>query len=239
VKRMWIVVSVFLLAHAVFAAGFCGWLFASSRVDRDRLTQLVDLFGPTLEQGKEVTDRARRLAEQAKRRAISLARLQAAEQGPTSFTARIETERQVEEHAKAQLRRYREDVAALRRQLTSARQRLLDERAGFEAERDAYRQKVEEDGARQEQEDFKLAVRMYEQVKPIQAKQMFQELMDQGQASKVVDYLTAMNHRKAGAVFRQFRTEQEISQASHLLQMLCDRGIDPAGFRSSVQEPSS
>lgn len=238
-KQVWTVICLFLLVNALFLAGFSVWLYASGRVDRVRLAAAVGLFAPTLEAQRTTSEKAQHLSDEAHQRAVSLARMQAAEQGPTSLTARMESDRRVKEHAGAQLQRYREDVAVLRTQIAGARQRLRDERTTFEAEREAYHRQIEEAEARRQGENFKLSVQMYEQVKPKQAKQMFQELMDRGETEKVVDYLAAMSLRKAGAILKQFRTDQEISQASHLLQQLQARGVEAADMATRKRENAS
>lgn len=238
-RRLWTITAIFFFVHALLAGVFCAWLYGTGRVNRERLVRLVDLFAPTVEEEHQEAKKAAELVEEADRHAVTLARLQAVEAGPTSLTERMESDRQVQERSRAQLQRYREDVAVFRSQITGARQRIVDERAAFEAEREAFRQQIDAVQMRQHDEDFALAVQMYERVKPSQAKQMLQELLNKGQTDDVVNYLAAMNLRKAALVLKQFRSEEEIAQASLLLEKLRVRGVDPVGSADGDAESSS
>ena len=56
---------------------------------------------------------------------------------------------------------------------------------------------------------------------------MFQQLIQQNQTDQVVDYLDAMQVRKAAKVLGQFQSPSEITQATMLLQKLRLRGSHP------------
>ncbi|NJL32148.1 MAG: hypothetical protein HC898_11290 [Phycisphaerales bacterium] len=65
---------------------------------------------------------------------------------------------------------------------------------------------------------FKLALQMYEQVRPKQGKQMMQELIVKGQMDQVVEYMAAMQLRKAAAILKEFKTPPEVAMATELVQ---------------------
>ena len=70
---------------------------------------------------------------------------------------------------------------------------------------------------------------MYEKIQAKQAKAMMTQLVALGQAGEiqVVDYLAAMNERKAAEILGQFKDEREIPLATRLIERLRTRGIDP------------
>ena len=75
---------------------------------------------------------------------------------------------------------------------------------------------------------------MYEQLDADQTKQMFQQLMAQGETDRVVDYLAEMQMRQAGKVLKAFETEAEIKSATMLLEKLRQRGVYPLGNNAAT-----
>jgi hypothetical protein len=51
-----------------------------------------------------------------------------------------------------------------------------------------------------------------------------------------VDYLAAMQMRKAAGVLKEFKTPQEVAQASELLELLRRRGVDPIAGNTQPQQ---
>ena len=123
------------------------------------------------------------------------------------------------------LKREREDIL---RQIAAAKALVETQRQAIEAREEAFEQRVAEYAEQREDEDFKQSVRMLEQLKPKQAKEMFQDLLAMGDMETAVAYLSAMNQRKAGAVLREFKAEHEIGQARMLIEALRDQGLLPA-----------
>ena len=61
--------------------------------------------------------------------------------------------------------------------------------------------------------------------KPKQAKAILQTLLTEGHQDQVVDYLAAMQERKAAKVLAAFKTPQEVVQATALVEALRQRGM--------------
>ena len=78
-------------------------------------------------------------------------------------------------------------------------------------------------------EDFKKAVGLLEALKPKQAKQILQDMLQDGKELEAVEYLAAMKMRKAAGVLGQFKQNQEIAQATMLVERLRQRGINLPG----------
>ena len=83
-----------------------------------------------------------------------------------------------------------------------------------------------EEQQKRQDEDFKNAVKMVEQLKPKQAKDLFVNLINQQQVGQVTEYLAAMNLRKAGSVLKEFKEPAEIAMATDLIERLRQRGVN-------------
>ena len=90
----------------------------------------------------------------------------------------------------------------------------------------SFEQAVSREAKLKEDKDFQQTVKMYQQLKAKQVKQIFQQLLAQGMTGQVVEYLAAMQIRKAAAVIREFKSPNEVVQAANLLQSLRERGLD-------------
>ena len=227
-KAVWTVISVVLLINAMIVAGAVGWLYHTGRLSRQRIEQARDVFELTIQQEQQQELQARELEEQSRERAMEIARLESVSDGPITLADRLRAEQRGDELAKQRVERLNRDIMDIRRQLDLGKSLLSKRQAQLDAERRAFEQSVQRQAKLRQDADFKQTVQMYQQVKPKQAKQMFQELIKQGKQSQVVDYLAAMQLRKAAAVLKTFKTSQEIVQATDLLQVLRQRGVELA-----------
>src|SRR5690606_35920985 len=146
--------------------------------------------------------------------------------GPKTTQDRLAEQQQRDEIAEARVLRLQRDIADLQRQLELAQTQIAKDRAQLVADRQAFEQARQRDLELQASESFQQAVQTYEQLKPRQVKQMFQQLLDEGKSAQVVDYLAAMQLRKSGAVLKEFKEPDEVGQATALIEALRQRGID-------------
>lgn len=231
-------ILVLLILHLLAAVGFVGWLAATDRLDADRVTRVVDLFKLTIEEEAARKAEAERLTAEAQEIARNAARLESIAQGPQTLQDRLAMEEQADELAIHRLERLHQETQDLRGQIERAKQLLSDQKAQLDQERAAFNAFVEANTQRMLDEDFQQAVAMYEQVRPRQAKQMFQTLLDQDKMDDVVNYLAAMELRKAAGVLKEFKAPEEIPQATMLIQKLRDRGVEPiAGPVAEAMNP--
>ena len=223
-KTAWSVINAFLVIHVLAALFLVAYLGASGRLSRTRITSVYEIFKPTLDQESQEQEMSAQIVGEAQRQ---LVRLKAVEAGPHSAAARLQTDRQAQEVAAAQLDRYKADIAALRSHIETHKQRLNQQKQSLELERKALDDQIKRHQTQQRDSDFQRALQMYERVKPKQAKQMFQALLQQNQVEQVLEFLAAMNARKAAAILGQFKSPAEIDQATMLLEQLRARGIQP------------
>lgn len=216
-----------LVVHLLAALGFVGWLYQSERLDAERVQRVVEIFELTIDQEQRQQAEADRLEEQTRRQAEQLARLEAVSDGPRTLQDQLALARETDEVAQQRLERLQRETNDLRRQIVRAQEQIARERQELEAQRQAFEAALEREQRLREDDDFRQAVQMYEQLRPAQVKQMFQHLMDRGQTQQVVDYLAAMQLRRAGRVVQEFRDDDnEIEQAAELIERLRQRGVN-------------
>lgn len=225
-RSVWTATSIVLLVHAMLLASFAGWLYSSGRLNRDRMQQAVAFFRPTIEQEKQQVKQAAALEAEARAVAEDAARLERAEDGVRTLLTKLETEKQADDVAALRIERLRAEIAQIRAKLETDKTLLARMKEQLDAERQAFREEIDRELARQQAEDFKTAVRYYESLKPKHAKQLFQDLLGQGEAKRVVDYLAAMQVRNGAAIISEFKAEDEVPLAADLIDRLRDRGVD-------------
>jgi hypothetical protein len=226
VRAVWTVITLLLLINALLMAGAAGWLYRSGRLDQERIDRIREMLSITIQQEKEQEMQAQALEEQSRQQALEIARLESVSDGPITLADRLHSEQLGDELAVQRIERLRRDISDMRRQLRLAKDLLAKQHAELSTQREAFEQAVERQTKLKRDEDFQQTVQMYQKVKPKQAKGMFQELLSQGKAEQVVDYLSAMQLRKAAAVLKEFKKPDEIVQATDLLQRLRERGIE-------------
>lgn len=212
---------ILVLVINVLALGvLAGWLGASGRLSKDRVRGVVGVFTHTIEEEARLAAEA----EQAERDAQVLAeralRMQQVASGPVTPEARLESIQVVDEKTRALLERQKVESQALKRQLDT-RQRLIEQRlAELDAKQQAFDQAIESKIEEMQEEDFKEAIAMLEGIPPKQAKQIVQRWLADGAESQVVDYLSAMEGRKAAKVLKEFKLPNEVAQAASLIEQL-------------------
>lgn len=216
---------ILLLVHLLAVGGFVAWLGATDRLSEQRVKQVVDTFELTVQEEAQRKAEAERITAEAEENAKRAARLESVARGPRTFDDRLETEEQADELAMHRLERLHQETQDLRGQIERAKQVISEQKTQLQKERDAFDAFVEESTKQRQDEDFQKAVAMYEQLKPDQAKLMFQTLLNQGKTDDVVEYLAAMQLRKAAGVLKKFETPPEIEQATQLIEQLRERGV--------------
>ncbi|MEX2213102.1 MAG: hypothetical protein WD768_03175 [Phycisphaeraceae bacterium] len=225
-RTFWTILTFVLLINALAVGGFIAWLNGTDRLSHDRMTQLVGLFSSTIEEEKAEKEAAEatKLKEETDQREV--ARLQRIAEGPAQVAQQIAEDQEKNEVALQRYERLKRDIEDLRRSNELARRLLEEGRAKLDAERLAFEQILEKERKRREDEDFKQAVKMYESLRAKQVKELFSQLMSQGRFDDVLQYLGAMQLRKAAAVISEFKEPPEAAQAADLIQRLRERGVD-------------
>ena len=227
-RAVMIATFLLVLVHLLAGGAFVAWLGATDRLSRERVERVVEMFSMTHEEEQAREAEAEREAAQARAEAEEQAYLERVSQGPRTLGDRLDVAQRADELGQHRMERVQRETADLRRQIERAQDLLAEERAELAADREAFEEAVARERELREDEDFQQAVQMYEQLRAPQTKQMFQQLMADGETDRVVDYLANMQLRQAGRVLQQFQDdEQEIEQATRLVERLRRRGIDP------------
>ncbi len=226
-------ILLLLALHFVALLGVVGWLAGTGRLDKQRVHQVVDTFKLTISQAQQQQQEAEQQAKQAQEKAEQAARLEAVADGPRTLQDHLAAEQRTDALAMHRVERIERETDDLRQQIERAKKLISKQKQELQQERDKFEQAVKKHNEQKASEDFQQTVKMYEQLKPDQAKQMFQDLIAQGETDRVVDYLAEMQLRKAAKVLQQFKSDQEIQQATLLLEKLRNRGVYPMNTSSA------
>jgi hypothetical protein len=222
--------TVFILAlliNATALAGLVFWLWSSGRLDRARMHRVYEVLKPTAAQEKEAAAKAEAAQQEQQKAAAEKAHWDNIALGPRSPGESLEAQQQAADLRDQLVQRLQRDKQDLERQMALVQDLLAKERADFDAQRKAFDEARAAELRQSDDRDFQAALQMYEQLKPKQVKEMFQGLLQQNKTAEVVNYLAAMQLRKAAAVLKEFKTPEEVAQATDLLQRLRQRGVDP------------
>lgn len=219
-----------LVIHLLAVLVFVGWLHTSGRISKERLDKTVEIFRMTTENQKAKELEDEQFAEAARLKMEEAVRLeQTAQNGSVSMSQRLDRSRQDNGMALIRLERMEKERQALQRFAKNLEARLQKEREDLEQREAKFREFLASESQRRQDEDFKKAVGLLEALKPKQAKQILQDMLQDGKEFEAVEYLAAMKMRKAAGVLGQFKQNQEIAQATMLVERLRQRGINLPG----------
>jgi hypothetical protein len=220
VRTFWNVILIFAFVHFLAAVLLVSWLGFNGRLSPQRLRQVRDIFALTLAEEQGAQEQAAELEEQARDQAAVLARLNTVEQGLRDAVSSTTTNQQTTEARFLAQQRHRDELAGMQAQIALARRLLTKKQTQFKTDRDAWLEQARQQKEQDSSEDFAKTVKLLERIKPKQAMQMFMKMVQDERRSQVVEYLAAMNLRKAASVLKQFKTDDEITVASDLLKAL-------------------
>jgi flagellar motility protein MotE (MotC chaperone) len=216
--------AVMALMHLLAALVLVGWLAGTDRLNRQRLVAVKQMFAQTITEQRQADQKAEaEAAEQAERQA---ARARAEGKGPQSTAEELAEERTRDELMLRQLERTRRELEDLRRNLQISRMRMERQQQDLVEAQRAVEAKAKQIKQRLNEEGFQKAVALYQTMPPKQVKEHFLQLVQQEKVEEVVNYLEAMEPRKAANVLREFKTDQEITHAVRLTERLRGRGSD-------------
>ena len=219
-----------LVIHLLAVLVFVGWLHTSGRISKERLDKTVEIFRMTTENQKAKELEDEQFAEAARLKMEEAVRLeQTAQNGSVSMSQRLDRSRQDNGMALIRLERMEKERQVLQRFAKNLEARLQKEREDLEQREAKFREFLASESHRRQDEDFKKAVGLLEALKPKQAKQILQDMLQDGKEFEAVEYLAAMKMRKAAGVLGQFKQNQEIAQATMLVERLRQRGINLPG----------
>ncbi len=223
-KGVWITVCVLAIANLLGVVGFVAWLYASDRLNDDRVQRIRSILGETI-----TAETARLGAERKQEEEAQRAREQAArfEGDPESAAAAIQRQRQEAEVRQATILRLREEISQLQAELVRARESADAEKRQIESARrdlDARRNALDRTRA---SEQFRQVLSALEAQRPGVARQILQAMLDAGRRDEVLEYLAAMQDEARAKVVAEFAKADE-RLAADLLSELRVRGVTHA-----------
>lgn len=214
-----LMVAMLAVANVLAVAGFLGWLKSTDRLSGDRVQKIKAMLAETVtaEKAREAQQKAEE--EGAKKKDEEIRQQQVP---PLTAAEQLAVGREGEDMRRQIVERLRREAEDLRRALQRERDEVEAAGAKLKREREdfeAMRKRIAElEGSQQ----FEKSVKLYESLKPAQARGMFEQLIAQGETEQVVAYLNAMQSRAATKVLAEFKDPRV---ASDLLERLRTRGL--------------
>jgi DNA repair exonuclease SbcCD ATPase subunit len=218
------VIAVIAILHVLAGAAFVGYLGVTHRLSRERLAQVKAIFALSVADQEAADEQAAAKAKAADEEAARLSR--AAGLASASAAETLEAQRQRDELMLLQLQRTRREIEDLQQNMQLTRKRMEKERDQLQAMRKEAEARLEALRKELDDEGFKNAIVLYEQLPPKQVKQIFLDMMRAGDTTQVATILHAMEARKASGVLREFKDMRELPQAAELMNQLRTRGTD-------------
>ncbi|HYF14956.1 MAG TPA: hypothetical protein VD971_07795 [Phycisphaerales bacterium] len=242
-KKVWTILSVIAVANMIAVAGLLLWLKAGDRLSVERARAVRAVFTKTVAQEKKDKE-----AEAAALAAEAAKREQEAKEGkaPLSSAELLASRVELTDLDRERLERTRDEVEALRKQLSLAIADLEAKQAKLDADRKAWDAQLAEFARTTGDEQFQKTLGVLAAMKPSAAKQMLREMMGPATAAqfapvaqnqpaapapspgvaRVVEYLNAMEDRARSRVMAEFAKEDP-ALAAQLLEALRQRGQTP------------
>jgi len=221
-RSLWIIITTLALANFLAVVALLGWLGGTGRLSNERVNAVRELFKTTVAEDEAQAKLAEAQQAQQQEAAAQEAFMQ---QPPAPAETEVAGQTAVSNAAQQDLSRLSREADDLRRtfarelaQIERARQELKQEREDFEA----LRARI---AALEGSEQFEKAVALYQQIKPKQAKEMLQTLIDQGDMEQAVSYLNALQVRTASKIIAEF---DDPAMAATLLERVRTRGLEVA-----------
>jgi hypothetical protein len=240
-KTMLKLLIVLAVANLLAVAGFVGWLFASGRVDGERLSRARDIFRPTIAEEKAALAEAELSAAEAERLAADDLRIRGL---PLASSEEIAEEERFRERALLAMRSLEEQHQRMQDDLSS-RESAVTEREQALAERQSdWERSIADAKGRQTNAQFRKAVRLLEAAPPKQGREWIHELLRTGQEDLAVAYLDAMNPAKSANLLKAFKAEGDAAVATDLLNRLQKLGLgretgsEPTDAADSAEQPA-
>ncbi len=212
-----------LVINTLALGALAGWLGATGRLNKDRVRDAVAVFNHTIDEQAKLAEEAEQAELEAQEMVERDLRMQQVAGGPLTPEARLQSIQVVDEKQRALLERQKVEAEALRRQLNS-QQRLIEQKiAELDTKQQAFETAIATKIEAMQDQDFKEAIAMLEGIPPKQAKQVIQQWLTGGAQEQVVDYLSAMEERKAAKVLKEFKLPNEVAQAATLIEKLRQR----------------
>ena len=220
IRTTWIVLSTVALANMIALGGLLVWLGVNDRLSLARVEHVRTMLQETV---AEQLEREAKEAEDATAEEARLEREARARMPSITAGEALSVTRELEERQRQIIGRLHREVSDLQRALVIEREEVDRAWEALRAERRAFEDMRERLAALEGGEQFERTVRLYESLRPAQAREMMQELIGLGEIEQVVAYLNAMQVRSASKILGEFNDDAPL--AADLLERLRTRGF--------------
>jgi len=216
-------VIVLAIAHLLAALGFVTWLFASGRVDGERITRVREIFSTTIAEEKRARSEEESKAAAVAADADLVRRLR---ELPLASAERTDTDSRAGDRIELGLRTFEDKTRRLRDELRKDGESLDQRIQSFEKRKSDWEKSIAADKQRVTDEQFRKAVKNLESLPPKQAREVVLELVRTSRMDTAVAYLDAMSSAKASNLLKSFKSEEETKVATELLERLRMLGLE-------------
>ncbi len=220
--------------NLIVVLGGIGWIFGTGRVDKQRTLEVVDLFSETTVQrdSRIKTEEAAVAAEiAAQEKELPSLALNSDELN----NIRLE----MTQIDRARLERMQREIFDLQNTLKRDRARLGSERAEFEAERNAFMEMRAQLNTIEGADQFTKSLSVLANMKPKDAKEMLNVLIEQNKRVQVISYLSAMSTSVRTDVMSEFVKAGDARLAAELLESLRLRGQETAQTDANLNDTTA
>lgn len=216
-------VIVLAVAHLLALAGFVVWLFASGRIDGERLSRVRDIFAvPIAKERSMRADDESRLASAA----TEASEMQRLRELPFASAERSDKGSRSTDRIDLGLRAFEDKTRRLREELRKDGATLEQRIQAFEQRQKEWENSIAADKRRVTDEQFRKAVKSLESLPPKQARDLILELVNSSRMDTAVAYLDAMSSSKASNLLKSFKGDEETKVAAELLERLRMLGLE-------------
>ena len=198
-KRAAQMIGLLSAIHVIVLAGFVGVLFASGRINREKLERIVEII---------------REAEDGE--AVAEVRLETEEEVPKASSECIEADKVAEEIEERRIDRLVRDLENKYVMLEEVKQKIVDDEKNLAQREAQFSQMMKDERERLQNEGFLEAVQIYSDMPPESAKKLFMTIEDR----PVMEYLALMDGRARKKIIKKFQTPEELEKVKRVIDAL-------------------
>lgn len=198
-KRVAQMIGLLSAIHVVVLAGFVGVLFASGRINREKLARIVDIVRET--ENEEV---------------VAEVSLKTDEQVWRASSDRIEAEKVAEEIDERRIDRLVRDLEAKYEMLEEVKQKIVADEKQLAVREAKFSQMMKDERERLQNEGFLEAMQIYSNMPPESVKNLFMTMEDR----PVMEYLVLMDDRARKKIIKKFQMPEELEKIKRVINAL-------------------
>lgn len=222
-KKLTKALMVVAVLNLIAVLAGVGWIFASGRVDKQRVLEVVDMFEETTD-GRDERIKAEEAEAAAAVAAEEVDLPQLAMNSGELNNIRL----QLTQIDRARLERMQREITDLQNTLKRERALLASERTDFEAQRTEFEEMRVRIAEIEGSDQFTKSLAVLKESKPKDSMQMLSVLIQQGKREQVVTYLSALSNGIRTEVIAEFVKADEAELAAGLLESIRMRGQETA-----------